>query len=247
MFDDLKFYLKDDIRQMVDFSSTAQNQGIEPPPVQKPVPADATRVVLPSVEQCPDLGTMPLRQAIADRMSRRAFRQEPISLAELAFFLWASQGVRKVVSPAAVFRNVPSAGCRHALETYVAAFQVTGLAQGLYRYLPLDHALVRLSHSENLSQLVTRAALGQRFAGTSAATFFWTAVPERMEWRYAEASYKVIALDAGHVCQNLYLACESVGAGTCAIAAYDQGAADALLGVDGDTEFTVYMAPVGKV
>jgi nitroreductase len=45
--------------------------------------------------------------------------------------------------------------------------------------------------------------------------------------------YKVIALDAGHVCQNLYLACEAIGAGTCAIAAYNQTLVDVLLGVDG--------------
>lgn len=35
-------------------------------------------------------------------------------------------------------------------------------------------------------------------------TFFWTSVPARMEWRYDRAAHKVIALDAGHVCQNLY-------------------------------------------
>jgi hypothetical protein len=62
-----------------------------------------------------------------------------------------------------------------------------------------------------------------------------------------EAAYKVIALDAGHLCQNLYLACEAIGAGTCAIAAYDQDRADELLGVDGEEEFSVYLAPVGKV
>ena len=61
------------------------------------------------------------------------------------------------------------------------------------------------------------------------------------------ASYKVIAIDAGHVYQNLYLACEAIGAGTCAIAAYDQEAMDAFLRVDGKEEFTVYVAPVGKV
>jgi len=71
-------------------------------------------------------------------------------------------------------------------------------------------------------------------------TFIWTAVMARTEWRYTEASDKVIALDAGHVCQNLYLACEVIGAGTCAIA-------DDLVGVDGNEELTVYIASVGKV
>jgi SagB-type dehydrogenase family enzyme len=77
-------------------------------------------------------------------------------------------------------------------------------------------------------------------------TFIWTVIPSRTEWRYAEASYKVIALDAGHVCQNLYLACEAIGAGTCAIAAYNQDLSDSLVGVDGNEEFVVYLSPVGK-
>ena len=78
-------------------------------------------------------------------------------------------------------------------------------------------------------------------------TFVWTAIPYRMEWRYGMAAHKVIAIDAGHVCQNLYLACEAVDAGTCAIAAYDQERMDRLLGVDGSEEFTVYLASVGKI
>ncbi|WP_281184928.1 nitroreductase family protein [Trichlorobacter lovleyi] len=57
----------------------------------------------------------------------------------------------------------------------------------------------------------------------------------------------MIALDAGHVCQNLYLACQAINAATCAIAAYRQDLIDALLGVDGNEELTVYLAPVGKV
>ena len=57
----------------------------------------------------------------------------------------------------------------------------------------------------------------------------------------------MIALDAGHVCQNLYLACEAISAGTCAIAAYNQRLADELVGVDGSEEFVVYLSPVGRV
>jgi SagB-type dehydrogenase family enzyme len=67
-----------------------------------------------------------------------------------------------------------------------------------------------------------------------------------MVWRYDIAAHKVIAIDAGHVCQNLYLACEAIGAGTCAMAAYDQEAIDKLLRIDGQDEFTVYLASVGK-
>jgi len=72
-------------------------------------------------------------------------------------------------------------------------------------------------------------------------------MPYRMEWRYDLAAHKAIALDAGHVCQNLYLACAAIGAGTCAVAAYHQQFMDQLLRVGGKDEFTIYLAPVGKV
>lgn len=66
-----------------------------------------------------------------------------------------------------------------------------------------------------------------------------------MEWRYGLAAHKVIAIDAGHVCRNLYLACEAINAGTCAIADYDQEELDELLGLDGEDEFAIYIASVG--
>jgi nitroreductase len=51
----------------------------------------------------------------------------------------------------------------------------------------------------------------------------------------------------GHVCQNLYLAAESIGCGTCGVASYEQAALDQFLGLDGKEEFVIYLAPVGKV
>ena len=243
-----KFFLKDTIRMMMDFSTTPQNMGFAPPPLQKPIPAEASRIALPGPDQwSPAIGKVSVREAIASRVSHRQFRPASLTLEELAFLLWATQGLRKQPSPAVAYRTVPSAGCRHALETYLAVFRVSGLERGLYRYLPIDHGLVALPAPADLEAAVTRAALGQRFVSRGAVTFLWSTIPARMEWRYGEASYKVIALDAGHVAQNLYLSCAAVGAGTCAVAAYDQMAADALLGLDDGGEFTLYMAPVGKV
>jgi SagB-type dehydrogenase family enzyme len=89
--------------------------------------------------------------------------------------------------------------------------------------------------------------MGQRFVGQAAVCLIWVAVPYRQEWRYGTQGYKGTLLDAGHVCQNLYLACESIGCGTCAIAAYRQEEFDRYLGLDGEEELVVYLAPVGKV
>jgi len=241
-----RFFLTDRIRGEVDWWHTRQSREIEPPPVQKPVPEGAVVISLPARDDW-HLPPCELADAIARRESRRRFLPAPLTLAELAFLLWSTQGVRGRLHEAAVLRTVPSAGCRHPFETYLAVLNIERLSSGIYRYLPLAHALVPENTPDHLAERLTAAVRGQRFAGEAAVTFIWSAIPARTEWRYAEASYKVIALDAGHVCQNLYLACEAIGSGTCAIAAYDQGLTDDLIGVDGSEEFAVYLAPVGKV
>lgn len=247
MYKNYRDFLKDSIRKTVDFSQSQQSRGIEPPPWQKPCAPDEKKIALVAPGTWRSIPELGLERAIAARRSRRSYTNEALSLEELSFLLWATQGLRETKSSYKNFRTVPSAGCRHAVETYIAAFRVASLEKAIYRYLPLDHALVEVGRHPDLEERLARAAFGQRFCGTSAATFIWTAIPARMEWRYAEASYKVIALDAGHICQNLYLACENIGAGTCAVAAYDQERIDKILGVDGSDEFAIYLAPVGKV
>jgi SagB-type dehydrogenase family enzyme len=239
-------FLKDTIRQQVDFSKTAQSQGYAPPPVEKPVPEDAVRIKLPREDAWRTFGKTSLVEAILNRESRRDSTKTELSLLELSFLLYATQGVTRKELPYHAFRVVPSAGCRHALETYVVALQVEGLDRAVYRYLPLSHELVVAARYPDIENHVIQAVLGQSFTGRSAAVFFWTTIPERMEWRYAQAAHKVIALDVGHVCQNLYLAGEAAGCVICAIAAYDQELSDKLLDVDGDEEFTIYMASVSK-
>jgi SagB-type dehydrogenase family enzyme len=205
------------------------------------------RIDLPSGKDAlMKLGKIPVGEAIAFRESVRQYKTDPLTLEELAALLWATQGVRCLISPESALRSVPSAGARHSFETYLVINRVETLPAGLYRYLPFDEKLAQLAIDDNIGRKAADACFGQNFIASSAITFFWTAIPARMEWRYDLAAHKVIAIDAGHVCQNLYLACQSIDAGTCAVAAYDQSACDQLLGVDGEEEFTIYLAPVGK-
>ncbi len=237
-------FLKGDGWNRWDDLTPDQRLGLPPPPVQKPVPRQARRIGLPPGDQR-EPGDLSLKQAIAQRQSRRSFSNAPLRLEDLSFLLWATQGIR---NRRGILRTVPSAGARHPFETYLLIFHATGLESGLYRYLPLDHQLVflRAKHEDD-QRMAAEACFGQTFAGQCAALFAWTAIPYRTEWRYSAVAPKLIALDAGHVCQNLYLAVEAIGAGTCGIAAYDQTRMDNLLGVDGRDEFTVYLAPVGNI
>lgn len=230
---------------------TDQQRGLPPPDIEKPCPAGAFVVDLVAPEAF-TVGQMPLIEAIRSRRSRRSFTGGRLTLEELSFLLWATQGVRRnetgapVRRGAAVLRTTPSGGARHPFETYLVVQRVEGLAPGLYRYLPLAHKLCFLQEYGALAGRVEGLWARQGFIEQAAVIFIWTAVPYRTEWRYGVLSAKLIAQDSGHVCQNLYLACEAIGAGTCAIGAYYQEEADAVVGADGKDEFTVYVAPVGK-
>lgn len=195
-----------------------------------------------------------LLTAFKERESCRAYEEESISLKELSFLLWVSQGVRRFAgrSKQVTFRNVPSAGSRHPFETYLFIRKVEGVQPGIYHYLPSGHELEVWENKADYEGELTEALNGQEFAGTAPVTFVWSVLPYRTEWRYGLQSHKYMLLDAGHVCENLYLACEAVGCGTCAIGSYNQELLDELLGfapgpsAETDYEFAVYAAPVGK-
>lgn len=222
-----------------------QSLGYPQPPLQSEFEGDRTIFDLPEPETI-QVDKVDLREAIENRTSTRNYLLEAISLEELSYLLWCTQGVRQIKS-SVTFRTVPSAGARHALETYILVNNVEGLESGLYYFLPIDHKLVQIQAGEHIAGDIKTACLEQPFVINSAVTFIWTAVPYRMEWRYGERGYRYLHLDAGHVCQNLYLSAQSVGCGVCAIAAFLDDNMNALLRIDGEKEFTIYIATVGKI
>ena len=243
----LREMLKDKMRKTVDLAQTAQSRGEPMPPLQKPLPEDIPLIRLPDWQHNVGELQLPFSELVAARKSVRKYAPRPLTMHELSYLLWATQGVRKVRDDKSAWRNVPSAGNRHALETYLAVRDVTGLEAGIYLYRPLEHALVFLYTPDDYSDQFAKAVYRQLFVAKAPCSFIWTTIPWRMEWRYSEASVKVIALDAGHVCQNLYMAAQSTGLGVCGIAAYDQELMDALVQVAGTDEFVIYLASVGHV
>jgi len=236
--------IKGDLWQEWSSLELDQKKGIPVPPLQNPYPPQSTLIDLVQPADI-RIGSMPLLEAIQMRQSCRKYTPELLSMEELSFLLWATQGVKTILRDGyATRRTVPSGGSRHPFETYLAVQRVNSLAPGLYRYLAIEHKLLLLNKEAEIGLKISEGCAD--FAMESAVTFIWTAVPYRTEWRYGPLSPKLIAQDSGHVCQNLYLACTAIHAGTCAVGAYNQTKMDALLGVDGVDEFTIYCAPVGK-
>ena len=224
-----------------------QRKGVDPPPLEKPFNEDADLIDLIDSKDF-TVGKVSLIDAIANRASQRAYTDEPLTLEELSFLLWSTQGVREVdKNKVWTKRAVPSGGGRQPFETYLLVNLVDGLKRGVYRYLPIEHKLILVTETLPDADDLMEKTWYQKFIGKSAVVFVWAAIPYKTEWRYSFISYKDILIEAGHICQNLYLACEAIRAGTCAIAAYEQKAMDELIQVDGENEMTVYLSPVGKI
>ncbi|MBN1682479.1 SagB/ThcOx family dehydrogenase [Candidatus Bathyarchaeota archaeon] len=193
-------------------------------------------------------------KAINQRRSVRTFSDEKISLSELSHLLWYTQGVKqppksdsfRISSFRYDLRTVPSAGARHCFETYILVNKVEKLTPGLYRFLAVKHQLQEMDLRADISENITQACLNQHFVRTSAVTFIWTTVAYRMTWRYGERGYRYMHLDAGHVCQNLYLSGEAINCGVCALAAFDDDLLNKILGLDGIEQFVIYIGVVGK-
>ncbi|ABR47836.1 nitroreductase [Alkaliphilus metalliredigens QYMF] len=222
-----------------------QEKELPQPPLENAYEGSEDKINLPSPDKI-KVGEIDLKKAMEVRKSLRKYSQKSLEIEELGFLLWYTQGVKSVVSRPATLRTVPSAGARHALETYLLINQVEGIKPGIYRYLALAHQLVPINLADTLADKVTQACHNQEFVNQSAVTFIWVADIYRMKWRYGERGYRYIHLDAGHVCQNLYLAAEGIDSGVCAIAAFDDDEINRLIGVDGEQQFVTYIATLGK-
>lgn len=192
-----------------------------------------------------------LVQLLLKRKSSRVYTQEDMSLLQLSFLLWGTQGVKDIRGKSyATLRTVPAGGARHPFETYLLVRQVEGLVPGMYHYLPMTHQLELLSAQEDpqaLLDFAEESLCGQRWAAKANVVFYWSFVPYRSEWRYGIFAHKLIMADMGHVGENLYLACAALGLGTCGIGAYDQALCDKVFQLDGEEEYTVYTQTVGTV
>lgn len=222
-----------------------QNKGLPQPPLVLP-PMEGKRVIKLPDPKTVKVNPVTVSEAINRRVSVRAYSQEPLTLGELSYLLWSTQGIKQVTPRPSTLRTVPSAGARHCFETYVQVNRVEGLEPGLYMFLPLNHELQELNLEEGIVKKVRKGCYNQGMVETSAVTFIWTVVAYRMKWRYTERGYRYMHIDAGHVCQNLYLAAETIDSGVCAIAAFEDDEMNRLLGIDGEEQFTIYVATLGR-
>lgn len=220
---------------------SAKRKGLEKP--EKFLNAPSKSTVISLVDIFPNIKQKDFSEVISLRRSLRTYKDLALTQEELSYLLWETSRVTKVTDNA-VFRTIPTAGASNSMETYVYIDNVIGLEKGIYLYLQEVHKLALIKNDINLDEKVNEALLNQ-LRGAQVVVFF-TCVPERIEYKYHFCAHKMIAIEAGHACQNISLAAEVINCGVCAICAYDQAKVDEILTLDGEEHFTVYCATIGN-
>jgi len=183
------------------------------------------------------IGKISVEEAISQRRSKRNFNREPLSQEELSQVLWAAQGI----SDKRGFRTVPSAGATFPLTLYVVIGEVSGVPAGIYRYNPQGHFLEIISPGDVRSELAS-SALRQDMIAVAPVDIIITAKYSRTTRRYGERGIRYVHIETGHSGQNIYLECESLGLGTCAVGAFNDRSVKELLNI---AEEPLYIMPVG--
>lgn len=241
-----KGYRNDD-PYMEDFESDQDRKLPQPPLVKASMAPIENRIALTK-----DFSGLTLQKdlfsLLRSRRSARVYTQEIVTLEQLSFLLWATQGVKDIRGKSyATLRTVPSGGARHEYETYLLVRHVSGLENGAYHYLPLEHALEFLHPVEDMETIISDTLCGQSWAAKANVIFYWAMVAYRAEWRYGIYAHRPALIDAGHIGQNLYLSATALGLGTCGIAAFSHELCCEVFGLDGTEEYVVYSMPVGTV
>jgi len=136
------------------------------------------------------------------RRSRRAFTAEPLSQQELSTLLWAGFGI----SGSRNRRTAPTAVNKQEFTLYAI------LGNGAFKYLPESGELEKVS-GEDLRKLA---------AGNVTAPAYILIVADLKR----AASQEYAAIDSGYISQNLYLASEALGLGSCALGSFRRNEAD---------------------
>ena len=201
---------------------------------------DCQTIELPDITPLSDTT---LHEVLRNRKSIRKYQNKAITKESLSYLLWASTGVsRREVRYE--FRTAPSAGALYPIETYLVVNNVENINPRVYHYNIRNHYLELLKEGDYAVE-TAKAAFGQKMCIEASVVFIWTAIFQRMKWKYRQRAYRYIYLDAGHIAENLALAATGLELGSCQIGALFDDAVNQIIDVDGTEESVIYISVVG--
>ena len=229
-----------------DFSTVDLIKRVPQPPTELPVREGARVIRLPDPKDLA-VSDVTVREAIEGWQQAPYFSRSSLTLGELSFLLWCTQGVRKTGDDEVQTRNVISGGSRYPLETFFVAGEVEGIPTGLYRYLPLSHRIVLEREASDLPFEMGTASMNFKVVTRAAVTFLWVGIPYRSTWALGNRGYRSMLIEAGHVCQVLIFAAACIGSQVHALDLFHDEYMVRLANLDAGTQWPLYLAAVGRI
>ncbi|MBO5667913.1 MAG: nitroreductase family protein [Lentisphaeria bacterium] len=141
-------------------------------------------------------GGMSLREALDKRHTVRSFQKKELTAQQLADMLWSANGINRENGK----RTAPSALDKREVLIYAA------LPDGVYLYDPELHL------SKQILPKISSADV-RKYCGKYDAPCYLILVPDKNR----QPREIFAAVDTGYVSQNIYLAAQINGLGTCAM------------------------------
>ena len=183
-----------------------------------------------------------VEQALQGRRSVRAYAPDPLPLATIAQLAWAAQGMTEAATR---FHAAPSAGATFPLKVDLLVHGVAELDDGVYRYLPGEHALTRRLVGDS-RQAVYEAAFQQAAVLGAPVVMLVSAVMARTAAHYGSRAERYVHMEAGHATQNVALQGVALRVGSVVIGTFDDAALAAAMHLSAG-EQPLYLVPLGRV
>ena len=180
-----------------------------------------------------------VENAILKRRSRRSYAKGELTLHEVSQLLFVSSGI---TGKSGHKRAAPSAGATYPIAVYLVAGNVEGLEKGIYHYIPKHHAIVLVKKGDVRKKL-TAAALMQIYILKAPASIILAADYKRTMRIYGQRGRRYVHIEIGHIGENIYLECESLGLSTVTIGAFSDSLVKKALGI---SEEPLYVMPIGR-
>jgi SagB-type dehydrogenase family enzyme len=190
---------------------------------------DRSAVALPT----PRPARADVLRLMAARRSVRRFADVPLPLQALSGLLAGLKVQAPLLSP--------------AVRVDVVAQAVAGLAPGSYRFDPVRHDLLPRAVPAGGRARARAAALDQEVIGAAAAVLVLSADRAALaaDALGAARGYRHAFLETGLVGERIYLEAAARGLGACAVGAFYDAEAEALVGVDPAREWVLHFAALG--
>lgn len=220
------------------WSAVSERQYAESVDLPKPDPADFARK------------DPPLGEVMEARQSVRVYGETPLTIEQLAEFLFRIGRIRSVRRPeftgnACAYeitnRTYPSGGGAYDLEIYPVVDSCRGLQPGVYHYEPMRHRLESVSRSQTLvDRLIAGARLSARISSGPQVLLVLTSRFARLSWKYEGIAYATTLRNVGVLYEAMYLVATAMDLAPCALGSGNSALFAAALGLDSMAE-----SPVG--